>query len=334
LHSVPAPTEGGDIAAKHTYKGFALVALLTVVSLLVIAGPASADTATFSTLIPISINGYSNPSFGATTPYPSTIAVSGMTGTITKVTVGLSGLTKTGSAMKDLDFLLVSPTGDTLLLLSDAGSGDAQIPLTLVFDDAAAGPIPLFASPVVSGTYKPTNYAANEQGITPCDSMLFNEPEPDAFTAPAPVGPYGSTLGVFNGDNPNGTWSLYALLDCLGTAPAALASWSITITTEPTAARMTSFSAASGRHGVTVRWRTGSEVDALGFNVYRGKGNGALHKLNRALIRARGGAAGAGYRFVDRSARAGFRYAYRLQLIDTDGTRSWYGSASVRATRR
>jgi len=248
-------------------------------------------------------------------------------------------LNKTAASVKDLDFLLVSPTGDTLLLLSDAGEGttgpDPQNPssVTLTFDDAAPGSV-LLPGQLLSGTYKPTNY---DFASTLCSSGIYTEPDPDNFglnatfsaEPAAPPPPYGQSLSIFNGDDPNGTWRLYALSDCVGSSTATLGGWSITIRTGPTAARMTSFSAATAKRGVAVRWRTASEVDVLGFNVYRKTASGPLRKVNRSLIAARGGAAGASYRFVDRSARAGASYTYRLQLVDVDGTHAWYGSTRV-----
>jgi hypothetical protein len=212
--------------------------------------------------------------------------------------------------------------------MSDAITGSTVTPLDLTFDDTAGGPVP-FVGPVASGTYQPTNYPAVFMNSSACQ----NEADPDVFTLPAPAGPYtATTLSIFNGDNPNGTWSLYPVNDCIGSGAGTLVSWSIAITTTTqTAARMTSFSAAPAKKGVTVRWRTASEVDTLGFNVYRRTSSGPLRKVNRALIAAKGGPAGASYRFVDRSTRAGVVYTYRLQLVDVDGTRSWYGSARVRA---
>jgi hypothetical protein len=317
---------------RRSRKRASFVAFLSVVLLLVAGGAAGAGTTTFTNPAPVSITGLAGLSNGS--PYPSTITVSGVAGTATKVTVTLSLLDKPGVAVKDLDFLLVSPAGKTLILLSDAVGEATSAPVTLTFDDAAAGPVPLTASPIVSGTYQPTNYAANAGGFTPCSSATYNEPDPDVFTAPAPAGPYGSTLSVFNGDDPNGVWSLYAVLDCLGSGPGTLqGGWSITIDT-PTAARVTSFSASPGKRGVTVRWRTAAEVDALGFNVYRATGSGPLRKLNRTLIGARGGTTGASYRFVDRSTRAAGVVVYRLQLVDRNGTRSWSGAARVRTKAR
>ena len=332
------------MAARNARSRAALVALLASVCLLFTADAAPAATfGPFSNTTPISIFGleaYSFPTLSV--PYPSDIPVVGVTGTVTKVTVTLNDLYQPlGGNVKDLDFLVVSPGGAKLLLLSDAGVGGtgpnpaSPTAVTLTFDDAAAGPVP-FLGPVVTGTYQPTDYPANFLGFPACGGgPAYTEPDPDDFSLnpPAPGPPYGLTLGIFNGGPANGIWSLYALGDCLGSATATLlGGWSLTITTDaPTAARMSSFSAAGAKRGVTVRWRTASEVDAVGFNVYRATAAGPLRKANRTLIAARGGASGANYRFVDRSTRAGRAYTYRLQLVDLDGSHSWYGSVRVRA---
>lgn len=91
----------------------------------------------------------------------------------------------------------------------------------------------------------------------------------------------------------------------------------------PTAVTVRSFDARRGRGGVELRWRTASEVQLLGFNVYRG-----TRRLNRSLIPA-GGRRGA-YSFVDRAAK-GAAATYRLQLVSTDGVSRWYGAARVSA---
>jgi len=86
-----------------------------------------------------------------------------------------------------------------------------------------------------------------------------------------------------------------------------------------TAVRLRSFTA----RGALLRWRTASELDTLGFNIYRGG-----TKLNRRLIAAKGrGGAGAGYRFLDRTAQPGAHHRYRLQTVDLDGSRRWVGWA-------
>jgi hypothetical protein len=81
-------------------------------------------------------------------------------------------------------------------------------------DDAAANNLPNAAG-LVSGVFKPTN---------------FDDSESDEFPAPAPSGPYSTTLSVFNDIDPNGVWALYVydggLLDA-----GQLGGWSLNITT-------------------------------------------------------------------------------------------------------
>ena len=129
------------------------------------------------------------PSSGPAGPYPSTITVSNVTGVVNKVTVKLSGFSHTYPA--DVDVLLVGPNGQKVLLMSDAGGSFSASGLNLTFDDAATAGLPDTAQ-LVSGSFRPTDYA-------PADS----------FPAPAPAGPYASTLSAFRGFSPNGVWSLY-----------------------------------------------------------------------------------------------------------------------------
>ncbi len=102
---------------------------------------------------------FSNPAFisipdGPAIPYPSTIAVTGLTGTVTKVTVRINGLSHTWP--DDIGMLLVGPTGVKVRLMSDTGGAGLDISdVTLTFDDAAANSLP-DSSQIVSGTYKPT----------------------------------------------------------------------------------------------------------------------------------------------------------------------------------
>ena len=152
------------------------------------------------------------PSSGAAAPYPSSISVSGLTGTVAKVKATLTGF---GHAFPDdVDVLLVGPGGQRMLLLSDAGGGGAVSGLALTFDDAAASALP-DGGPLSSGTWKPSAY----------------EPASDAFPSPAPGEPYGTTLSVFEGTNPNGTWSLYVRDDFSGGAGTIAGGWSLSITT-------------------------------------------------------------------------------------------------------
>jgi hypothetical protein len=101
--------------------------------------------------------------------------------------------------------------------------------------------------------------------------------------------------------------------------------------TVPTAARVTAFAARWSARGVRVTWRTANESGTLGYNVYRSAGAGPFRKLNGLLVGAKraGSARAASYSFVDRVVKHGKAYTYRLQLVGTDGKRSWYGVGSA-----
>jgi subtilisin-like proprotein convertase family protein len=149
------------------------------------------------------------------TPYPSTATVSGVSGTISKLTVTLTGLTHTWA--RDLDVLLVGPSGEKIVLMSDAGGAQSAGNVTLTFDDGASSSLP--SATLITGTFRPTNRSDNEPAGA------------DAFPSPAPGGPYASALSTFNGSNPNGTWSLYVVDDFASSDGGSITSWSLAIET-------------------------------------------------------------------------------------------------------
>jgi hypothetical protein len=81
---------------------------------------------------------------------------------------------------------------------------------------------------------------------------------------------------------------------------------------------------------VTLSWKTGSQANALGFNVFR-SGAGRSIRVNRNLVATHGGLSASTYRVVDKNVRAGLSYTYRLQVVRADGSRAWSGFAAVRA---
>jgi subtilisin-like proprotein convertase family protein len=147
-------------------------------------------------------------------PYPSSITVSNFVGNVSKITVTLNGFEH--SFPGDVDILLVSPVGDEVLLMSDAGAGSPVTGLNIEFDQDAAAPVPQ-NSALSSGSFQPANYDAAS----------------DTFAAPAPAGPYEESLDAFNGASPNGTWSLYVMDDFQGDAGRITNGWTLSITTEP-----------------------------------------------------------------------------------------------------
>jgi subtilisin-like proprotein convertase family protein len=161
----------------------------------------------------ITINDSPNVQPVAATPYPSTMTVSGMAGSVTDVNVSLFGLTH--DSPRDVDILLVSPDGQKMILMSDVSNGQSIQDVNLTFDDSAAQFIASNAK-LQSGTYKPTDI---DLGRTV-----------DTFPSPAPTGPYSSTLAAFNGSNANGIWSLYVVDDAhLG--EGTITGWSLSIRT-------------------------------------------------------------------------------------------------------
>ncbi|MBM3847683.1 MAG: DUF11 domain-containing protein, partial [Verrucomicrobia bacterium] len=151
---------------------------------------------------------------GVASPYPSIINVSGLAGSPTKVTVTFDGLFH--SAVEDVDIMLVAPNGAASIVLSDVGRGSASN-LVITLDDTAAATMPssVVGQPrLVSGVYKPVNYANNER-----------------FPAPAPSGPIPKSDLNFSGVNPNGSWALYVVDDTEPSPGELSRGWSITIET-------------------------------------------------------------------------------------------------------
>jgi subtilisin-like proprotein convertase family protein len=140
-------------------------------------------------------------------PYPSSIVISNLTGTISKVTATLRGFGHEWPA--DVDIVLVSPAGQRVCLMGGKSGGtNVVVGLSLTFDDDAATGIP---EPVVSGTYLPTGSATN-------------------MNSPAPGPPYASAMSAFNGANPNGAWKLYVRDAWQGQSGSLTQGWSLAVT--------------------------------------------------------------------------------------------------------
>lgn len=169
---------------------------------------------------------------GPASPYPSDVAVSGLAGSVSKVTVTFYGVTHTSVA--DIDAMVVSPTGQNIVVLSDLGQPSQLVnasDVNLTFDDSAPTPVPGDKFQLVSGTYQPTN---------------IDSGGPDVFPAPAPTPSNQTTLsGAFTGISPNGTWHLYINDDTSGDVGTMSGGWSLSVTTEVAAAPTTTTVATS-----------------------------------------------------------------------------------------
>jgi hypothetical protein len=101
----------------------------------------------------------------------------------------------------------------------------------------------------------------------------------------------------------------------------------------PTAVELASFEATPQGNGVLLAWETASEIDNVGFNIYRAASQaGELAKLNSYLIVCQhpGATAGAAYAFLDESAAPGATYYYWLEDIDASGAATKHGPVPVK----
>jgi subtilisin-like proprotein convertase family protein len=137
------------------------------------------------------------------TPYPSNLNVSGLIPTATVASVKLNNISHTYAS--DIDVVLVSPTGQAVMIMADAGGNVAfDSPKTLTFVDGAPQ---LTTGNFPSGTYSPTNLGS------------WSGPNP-------PAGPFASSLANFTGTM-NGQWKLYVYDPDMADA-GSIGAWSIT----------------------------------------------------------------------------------------------------------
>lgn len=165
-------------------------------------------TKAFTNSTPINV-----PDLSIASPYPSSITVAGLGGAVSNVTVSLRSLNYQWG--RDLDVLLVSPGGQAMIVMSDAGTQPTAVNANLTFSNNA----PAFlnqSNALVSGIYKPTDY-----------------PPGDIFPSPAPAGLYATNFSVFNGLPANGVWSLYVVDDGTGDTGSISGGWSLMIATQP-----------------------------------------------------------------------------------------------------
>ncbi len=174
---------------------------------LITVTPPPPGAARFANETPITI-----PNVGTASPYPSEINVSGMIGTVTNLEVTLSRINH--EFVTDLEMLLVSPSGQGVVVFSHVAQGHSASNVTVTLSDRSPFTLPqsffLWSEPL-----KPTDWGSTNQ-----------------FPAPAPAGPYGAVaMSTFNGLAANGTWSLYVYDDFSPDHGAISGGWSLMVAT-------------------------------------------------------------------------------------------------------
>lgn len=99
----------------------------------------------------------------------------------------------------------------------------------------------------------------------------------------------------------------------------------------PTLIKLASFTAEGEGDQVRLEWVTKTEIDNVGFNLYRSTERGGTYqKLNSSLIPGLiSSAAGKRYVFMDSGVTRGRFYYYKLEDIDLSGTRTMHGPLCV-----
>ncbi len=234
---------------------------------------------------------------GQSSLYPSQITVSGMTGSISNMSVTLNNLSHTYPS--DIVMQLAGPQGQQYFFFANVGGNIATTNVTLQLFDSA--PSLLTSALLTSGQFKPTN-----QGIS-------NLPTP-----PAPQGPYFNAApagtdtfaGTFNGTNPNGVWSLY-IYDQFNPDGGALAGgWDLDISTSvPVHFGAPSYLTTENAGSVTLTVTRDGTDSASAVDYATGGGS--------SLFPAVGGAScGAGVDYIDTAGTLNFAIGEASRTFD------------------
>lgn len=155
---------------------------------------------------------------GTANPYPSQKVFGTAAGQVIE-DVNLSVIGFNHSFPADVDMMLQGPTGETVMVMSDACSDtDIAANFNYLFDDEATVQLS-------DGAF--TNCSPGS--VKPSD---FGDP-PENMPAPAPARPYGASMSVFDGQ-PGGAFRLW-VNDDAGGDTGYIDTWTLAMTTRPPA---------------------------------------------------------------------------------------------------
>jgi hypothetical protein len=104
----------------------------------------------------------------------------------------------------------------------------------------------------------------------------------------------------------------------------------------PTAVDLLYFEGTGAQNAVILEWATASELDTIGFNLYRrGRLDGTMRPINNLLVQAQvpGAVEGASYIFKVDGLKAGKFYYFWLEDVDMYGNTTIHGPIYVKAKR-
>ncbi|MBA3534103.1 MAG: hypothetical protein H0T73_19450 [Ardenticatenales bacterium] len=100
----------------------------------------------------------------------------------------------------------------------------------------------------------------------------------------------------------------------------------------PLSVRLSSLTATAAASQIKVQWASASEVNNVGFNIYRSTtAEAPSQQMNNALIasQASGSSEGYSYEWADSAVQAGVTYYYWLEDVDANGDRKMSGPVSA-----
>jgi hypothetical protein len=104
----------------------------------------------------------------------------------------------------------------------------------------------------------------------------------------------------------------------------------------PTAVDLLYFEGSGAKNAVILKWATASELDTIGFNLYRrGRLDGTMRPINAYLVQAQvpGAVEGASYIFKVDNLKACKFYYFWLEDVDMYGNTTLHGPIYVKAKR-
>jgi hypothetical protein len=203
--------------------------LLAFCVLAALPAVAQAETRTFVNLTGLGPTGGAGTT-GPTNLYPSSIAVSGVVGTVTDVNATLLD----PFLRSDADMVLRGPNGQQVMLISDAcDQGTPENVQNITFDDSAPGfPSQPGQCTGFQQTYRPANYLP----VLPDPDDNSTEPDDLSDDPGGPPPPYLNRMAFLAGGSPNGSWDLFVRDDnSLGFVGFQInGGWLLTLEVDPT----------------------------------------------------------------------------------------------------
>lgn len=112
--------------------------------------------------------------------------------------------------------------------------------------------------------------------------------------------------------------------------------FSIMMAGTPTYISLSYFKVKQKGNKVVIVWKTASEIDTIGFNIFReDTATNSYRKINKKLIQAKGTAqSGYRYRFVDKRIKGRHTYLYQLEDIDKNLTSTFHDAEKIKIKGR